>query len=126
MMKRRIATVFAVAAGFVLLGAGAAYADASITSVNDRGLAVWTENGDTLTVCDLVGDGLGARGYIYTPTPGDPANGTVLIKASDGNATDGCVSVSKNISETSTIGIKICSYAGSVVNNCRYGILSSR
>ena len=126
MMKRRIGTVVAAAAGLVLLGTTAAYADTTVYSVNngyDRGRATWTENGDTLMVCDLLPDGWGARGYIYLPNAGDHENGTVLIKASDGNATDGCVSVSKNISETVTIGIKVCTYAGSVVDNCEYEII---
>lgn len=121
MMKRRITTVFAAAAGFVLLSAGAAYAhDQLVTSWNngyERGYAKWTENGDSLLVCDEMADGWGIRGYIFKPTD-IYGNGTVILKVNDSNSTDGCVSVSKNVDETTPLGIKVCTYAGSEVSNC--------
>jgi hypothetical protein len=75
-------------------------------------------------VCDWEADGAGVRGYIYRPNTGDRENGTVLIKASDGNATNGCVSVSKDIDEHINIAIKVCLYSGSWVGNCQYSLIT--
>lgn len=85
------------------------------------GWAGWTENGDTLTVCDLSSDGYGVRGYIYTPnSSSDPGNGTVLIKGNDPSNDGNCATFAKDLSETSHISIKVCEYAGDVVTACRY------
>jgi hypothetical protein len=127
-MIRRITTILAATSAFVMLVVGTATADEVVYAWNPdtdyAGSAYWTENGDTLEVCDLDADGAGVRGYIYQPNAGDHGNGTVLIKASDGNSTDGCVSVAKNISETITIAIKVCLYQGDWVGNCDWSLIS--
>jgi hypothetical protein len=117
---RRAGVAVAVAAVGVVVNAGlASAADGGVS--NGSGGALWVENGDTLTVCDTLGDNKGVRGYIYRPNAGDPANGTVLIKASDPSNDGNCVSVSTNISETIAISIKVCNYQGASITNCVYG-----
>lgn len=129
-MIRRIATILAATCAFVMLVAGTAAADTSVyTTTSDgwyAGSATWTENGDSLQVCDERADGYGVRGYIYLPNAGDHANGTVLIKASDPSYDPNCVTVSKNISETVTIAIKVCLYKGASVGRCDWNLISSR
>lgn len=123
-MFRRIITVLAMASTTVLLAAGAAHAaDTWVYTASPaeyHGYASWTEDGDTLTVCDKNADGWGTRGYIYVPNQPNPANGTVLIKGNDPNATDGCYSYSENISETTALSIKVCLYSGALVGYCDY------
>lgn len=127
-MIRRITTVLAATGTLVLLATGVAAADPLVWTWNSdtpyAGSAQWTENGDTLEVCDRAADGAGVRGYIYRPNSGDHENGTVLIKASDGNATNGCVTASKDIDENITIAMKVCLYRGSAVFNCDYRVLT--
>lgn len=126
MIKRRIATVLTVAAGFVLLGASAAYAGDQRVEIDDYwygyslGHATWTENGDTLKVCDDYPDGYGVRGYIYVPYTGNEENGTVLMKASDPSNDGNCVTTTKNISETGPLYIKVCNYAGAAIGPCNW------
>lgn len=126
MMVRRITTILAATSAFVMLVVGTATADEIVYAWNANtdyaGSALWTENGDTLSVCDRAADGGGTRGYIFQPTDTN-GNGTVLIKASDSNSTDGCVSVAKNISETISIGIKVCLYQGDWVGNCDWALI---
>ena len=119
--RGRTATVFAAAAAGVLLTAGAAHAaDAYVSVLDDSGYATWTENGDNLQVCDRAADGWGVRGYIYRPYDGDPENGEVLIKASDPKYDTDCASVSKNLSETIPLSIKVCNYQGDKIVLCGY------
>jgi len=120
-MIRRITTTFALASAFFLAVAGTAQADNGYIFLNSGlGHANWIENGDRLEVCDDNPDGYGVRAYIYRPNSGDPGNGTVLIKASDPKYDYECASASKDISETITIYIKICRYAGSWVGDCNW------
>jgi hypothetical protein len=60
----------------------------------------------------------GIRAYIHVPNAPGSANGTVLLKGDDPNATDGCHSYSKNISETTALSIKVCLYSGATVDYC--------
>jgi hypothetical protein len=121
-MKYRLAGALALAAAGLLIGGGTSYAaDAGVYTGTGGGWAGWTENGDTLTVCDLDSDGYGVRGYIYTPnSSSDTGNGTVLIKGNDASNDGSCATFAKNLSETSHISIKVCEYAGDVVTACRY------
>jgi hypothetical protein len=113
--------VFAAVAAGVLLTAGAAHAaDAAVHVLDDSGEAIWTENGDNLQVCDDAADGWGVRGYVYRPYDGDPENGDVLLKASDGKYDTDCASVSKDISETIPLSIKVCNYKGTQIILCGY------
>lgn len=128
MTTRRLATAFALAGALTVLGAGAAQADdmqilIALSGRLTSGIGDWTENGDTLTVCDQRSDGWGTRGYIYQPTPGDPFNGTVLIKVSDPEHDGDCVAVSKNLSETISIAIKVCNYQGAKIAACEYAVI---
>jgi len=117
----RAGVACAVAAVGLVVGAGVAgAADGAVTTANGSGYADWVENGDTLTVCDRAGDDKGVRAYIYRPNAGDPANGTVLIKGDDPNATDGCRTYAKNIDESIVISIKVCNYQGASITNCVY------
>jgi hypothetical protein len=126
MMVRRITTILAATSAFIMLVVGTATADELVYAWNSNtykaGSALWTENGDTLFVCDRAADGAGTRGYIFQPTD-NQGNGTVLIKASDSNSTDGCVSAAKNISETIAIAIKVCLYQGDWVGNCEWALI---
>ncbi|MEO6084139.1 MAG: hypothetical protein ABIQ18_13660 [Umezawaea sp.] len=115
----RVGIAFAAAAVGVVVSAGVASA-ADGTVSNGSGRADWYEHADTLSVCDNKGDGRGVRGYIYRPNAGDPANGTVLIKASDPSDDGNCVSVSENIDESIAISIKVCNYQGASITNCVY------
>ena len=118
---RRAGAAFAVAAVGVVLNAGIASAGDGVVWVSDSsGWATWTENGDSLQVCDMKGDGWGVRGYIYRPYTGDPANGTVLIKASDPSYDEQCVAVSKNVDESVAISIKVCNYKGDSIIFCEH------
>ena len=58
------------------------------------------------------------RGYIYVPDHDQSDTGTVLIKASDPSSDGNCVAVSKNISESAIISIKVCKYQGARVDFC--------
>jgi hypothetical protein len=117
----RAGVAFAAAAVGVVVNAGVASAgDGSVWVGDNSGYATWVENGDTLTVCDMKGDGWGVRGYIYRPYAGDPANGTVLIKASDPSYNGECVAVSENIDESIAISIKVCNYKGSSLIYCEH------
>ncbi|MEH0548900.1 hypothetical protein QA802_39310 [Streptomyces sp. B21-105] len=65
-MKYRLAGALALGSAGLLIGGGTPYAaDAGAYTGTRGGWAGWTENGDTLTVCDLSSDGHGVRGYIY-------------------------------------------------------------
>ncbi|MEV6505406.1 hypothetical protein [Streptomyces sp. NPDC051642] len=120
-MKRKLITVLGLVAAGIFAGAGTSSADdAGVLTTTGNGYAAWTENGDTLTVCDLYGDGYGVRGYIYTPYASAPQNGTVLIKGNDKSADGNCASYAANLSETIHISIKVCEYAGDVVTYCAY------
>jgi hypothetical protein len=99
----------------------ASASDAGYYNSDSTGYASWVENGDTLTVCDLSADGWGVRGYVYEPYAGNEEDGTVLIKADDPSDDGDCTSVSKNISETVTIWLKVCNYAGASVVACYWG-----
>jgi hypothetical protein len=121
--RRRVTTVLATAAATVLVTAGAAHAyDATVHVLDDSGHADWHDIGDELTVCDDRADGWGVRGYIYRPNPGDPGNGTVLMKVSDPQYDENynCEGVSVNISETISISIKVCNYKGATITLCDY------
>jgi hypothetical protein len=119
--------VLATAAAGVLLISGTAYAsDAYVYVLDDSGWASWTENGDTLRVCDAEPDGWGVRGYIYRPNSGDPENGTVLIKASDGQYDNDCASVSVNVDESIRLSIKVCNYKGDSIVLCDYAAIPGR
>jgi hypothetical protein len=119
--------VLATAAAGVLLISGTAYAnDAGVYVLDDSGWAGWTENGDNLQVCDLEPDGWGVRGYIYQPNSGDPENGTVLMKASDGQYDDDCASVSVNVDESIRLSIKVCNYKGASIVLCGYKAIPGR
>jgi hypothetical protein len=110
-----------------MVTAGTAYAnDATVDVLDDSGHATWIENGDTLFVCDDAADGWGVRGYIYEPNAGDPANGTVLIKASDGKYDNECASVSVNVDESIRLSIKVCNYKGASVILCGYRSIPGR
>lgn len=125
--NRRAGTVLAAAAAGVLLVSGTAYAsDTSVSVADGSGWASWTENGDSLRVCDTEPDGWGVRGYIYRPNSGDPANGTVLMKASDPKYDDDCVAVSVNVDETIRLSIKVCNYKDSSVTLCGYRAIPGR
>ena len=88
---RRAGIAFAAAAVGVVISVGSASAaDGGLFTANGSGHAKWTENGDTLEVCDDYPDNKGVRAYIYRPNAGDPANGTVLIKGDDPKTSDGC------------------------------------
>lgn len=118
---RRISATFAAAAAVVLVSAGTAHAaswDVFVETFDSSGLAYWTENGDTLDVCDIRADGFGVRGYIYLPNASDPANGTVLFKGNDPSSAGDCTSFTKNIAENIPLGIKVCNYRGSDVVDC--------
>lgn len=123
-MLRKTITTLALAGTAALFASGNAQAADTVVDtpppVYQYGSAGWTENGDTLTVCDNVGDGWGTRGYIYVPDQPNPANGTVLIKGDDPKVSDGCHSFSKNISETTALSIKVCLYHGDTVDFCDY------
>lgn len=121
--QRRTATVFATAAAGVLLTAGAAYADLRVDVLDASGYAIWTEDGDNLQVCDHAADGWGVRGYIYRPYDSDPANGDVLIKASDPKYDADCASASVNLSETIPLSIKVCNYQGNKIVLCDYAAI---
>ncbi len=121
---RRAGVAFAAAAVGVVVNAGIASAgDGGVYVSDNSGYATWVENGDTLTVCDDKADGWGVRGYIYRPYAGDPANGTVLIKASDPSYNGECVSVSKNVDESVAISIKVCNYRDTNIIFCEYARL---
>ncbi|MEU2423354.1 hypothetical protein ABZ619_20405 [Streptomyces sp. NPDC007851] len=120
-MKRKLITVLGLAAAGIFAGAGtSSAADAGVYTTTGGGWAGWTENGDTLTVCDLSSDGYGVRGYIYTPYSSEPQNGTVLIKGNDPSNDGNCATFAQNLSETIHISIKVCEYAGDVVTYCDY------
>ncbi|MFD6419840.1 hypothetical protein [Streptomyces sp. NPDC060194] len=108
--KNRMAGMVAAAGATLMFASGTAQADAAVGISDGSGYATWTENGDTLTVCDTASDGWGVRGYIYRPYAGNPGNGDVLIKASSGG--NGCVAVSKDIAENIAISIKVVNYKG--------------
>jgi hypothetical protein len=118
--KRRVGIVFAAAAAGVLLTAGTAHANATVWVLDSSGFANWTENGDTLTVCDQSPDGWGVRGYIYRPYVGDVGNGTVLMKASDPQYDVDCAYVSVDIPESVSIYIKVCNYKGASIIYCQW------
>jgi hypothetical protein len=128
-MLRRIATVFAAATALVLGVAGTAYAHDQTVQLVDRwwgyhyGYATWTENGDTLKVCDTFSDGYGVRAYVYVPYTGDEENGTVLLKVSDPSNDGNCASTTKNINETTTISLKVCEYAGATIDSCAWELI---
>ena len=128
-MLRKTATVFAAATAIVLGAAGTAYAHDKTVELQDiwygfdYGYATWTENGDTLKVCDVYSDGYGIRGYVYIPNTGDEGNGTVLLKASDPSNNGSCVTTTKNISETTTIALKVCQYAGATIASCTWELI---
>ena len=129
--QRRAGTVLAAAAAGVVFASGTSYADdRSVYTDDQNGYAYWTENGDTLEVCDLHSDGWGVRGYVYRPKSGDPGNGTVLIKASDpkydGYASDFCVAVSVNVDENIRLSLKVCKYKGARIANCGYAAIPGR
>ena len=121
-MLRKTITALATTATAVLLATGTAQAaDAWVETpwpAQGHGTASWTENGDTLKVCDIEADGYGTRAYIYGPNQPNPANGTVLIKGNDPKSSDGCYTYSENISETTALSIKVCLYAGDFVGYC--------
>lgn len=125
-MLRRIATVIAAASALILGVAGTAYAHDKTVELDEwfynyaLGDATWTENGDTLKVCDDRADGYGIRAYIYVPYTGDEGNGTVLVKVSDPSYDGSCVSTTKNISETTQISLKVCQYAGATIGECTW------
>ena len=117
----RAGAVFAAAAVGIVVSAGvASAANGSVSVADNSGYASWLENGDTLTVCDSKADGWGVRGYIYRPYSGDPANGTVLIKASDPSSDGNCVALSDNIDESIAISIKVCNYKGDSIIYCQH------
>jgi hypothetical protein len=120
-MKHKLITVLGLVAAGVLASSGTSQAaDSGVYTATGGGWAGWTENGDTLTVCDLSADGYGVRGYIYTPYSSNPENGTVLIKGNDPSDDGNCATFAKNLSETAHISIKVCEYAGDVVKYCEY------
>lgn len=120
-MTHKLITVAGLVAAGVLASTGTSQAaDAGVYTTTGGGWAGWTENGDTMTVCDISSDGYGVRGYIYTPYAGDPANGTVLIKGNDASNDGNCATFAENLSETRSISIKVCQYAGDVVKSCAY------
>jgi hypothetical protein len=119
--------VLATAAAGVLLISGTAFAnDAAVDVLDNSGFATWTENGDTLRVCDTEPDGWGVRGYIYRPDSGDPENGTVLIKASDGQYDTDCASAAMNVDESIRLSIKVCNYKGASIVLCDYAAIPGR
>jgi hypothetical protein len=119
--------MLAAAAAGVMVTAGTAHAsDAGLYVLDGSGHATWTENGDTLQVCDDEADGWGVRGYIYVPNSGDPANGTVLIKASDPKFDSECKSVSVNLDESIDLSIKVCNYQGDSIILCAYESIPGR
>lgn len=120
-LKHKLITMIGLVAAGVLASSGTAQAaDAGLYTATGGGWAGWTENGDTMTVCDLSSDGYGVRGYIYTPYSGNPGNGTVLIKGNDPSNDGNCATFAKNLSESAPISIKVCQYAGDVVRDCAY------
>ncbi|MCG8925036.1 hypothetical protein [Lentzea sp. CC55] len=119
-MSRAGVTVAAAAAALLVSAGVASAGDGGVSVADNSGYADWIENGDTLTVCDQRADGWGVRGYIYRPYAGDPANGTVLIKASDPSYNGECVSVSENIDESVAISIKVCNYKDSSIIYCQH------
>jgi len=124
-MIRRIATALTAASAVVLLSAGVAQAADTRVYTQDLwgtylGSATWTENGDSMEVCDTAADGWGVRGYIYVPNAPFPEDGTVLIKGNDPSSDGKCAAFSKNISETTALSIKVCIYRGSSVTYCEY------
>ncbi|WP_329174656.1 hypothetical protein [Streptomyces sp. NBC_01477] len=123
-MKRRyIALLGLVAAGmYVSSGTSWSY-DAKTWTDDFSGYAYWTENGDSMQVCDDAADGYGVRGYIYTPNVSDPINGTVLFKGDDPSSNGTCETYSKDINETGHIGIKVCNYSGATVIRCGYHLI---
>lgn len=125
MTKRRwkhwggVLSVMCVTAGGMVFAAGTAYADVDLYLGNGNfSHAAWTENGDTLRVCDEKADGMGTRAYIYRPDYEESDTGTVLIKVSDPKSDGNCVAVSKDISENIEIALKVCAYRGDVVQPC--------
>lgn len=126
MALRRTAAVFAAAVAFTVIASGTASASNTyVEAYGDAymGSADWVENGDTLVVCDERPDGWGIRGYVYQPNPGDPYNGTVLIKASDPKDDGVCAWVSKDLSETMTIALKVCAYKGARIEYCDFTLV---
>jgi hypothetical protein len=125
-MFRRFITTFALASAFFLGVSGTAYADDAFVHLDHAlGSAYWHENGDSLEVCDDNPDGHGVRAYIYRPNPGgDAGNGTVLIKASDPSYNQICTWASQDISETISISIKVCRYAGDWVGDCKWKVIT--
>lgn len=118
---RKAFTVIGLVTAGVFAGAGTSQAaDAGVYTATGGGWGGWTENGDTLTVCDLSADGYGVRGYIYTPYASAPQNGDVLIKGNDPSDDGNCATFAKNLSESIHISIKVCEYAGDVVKDCNY------
>ena len=120
-----VSAVLALAAAGIVAGTGTSYAgtvtpqsDGGVYTTTGGGYASWTENGDTLSVCDIAGDGHGVRGYIYEPSSAGSSGGHVLIMGNDPESTDGCHAFYKNISETVAISLKVCEYQGTVVNDC--------
>lgn len=126
--KRSAATVLAATAASVLMVSGTAHAnDIGIYVGNRSGWASWTENGDSLQVCDDRPDGWGVRGYIYEPNGrNDPGNGTVRLKASDPKSDGNCVAVSVDVNERITLSIKVCNYKGASIANCAYAAIPGR
>ncbi|MFD4522712.1 hypothetical protein ACFWP7_01975 [Streptomyces sp. NPDC058470] len=123
-MKYRLTGAVVLAAAGLLIGGGTSYADGYLYTGTYGGYAAWTEDGDTLKVCDVSSDGYGVRGYIYTPnSSSDAGNGTVLIKGNDPSNDGSCATFAKDVSETSHISIKVCEYAGDVVTACRYAAI---
>lgn len=119
--------MLATAAAGVVLLSGTAYAsDTGLYLTDGSGWASWTEKGDKLVVCDVDPNGWGVRGYIYRPNSIGSANGTVVMKASDPKYDDDCVATSVDVDETIRLSIKVCSYKGSSVVDCRYIAIPGR
>ncbi|NUO42519.1 MAG: hypothetical protein HOV73_08140 [Streptomyces sp.] len=120
-MKRKLITVLGLVAAAIFAGAGTSQAaDVVVYTTTGGGRAGWTENGDTLTVCDISSDGYGVRGYVYTPYSDAPQNGTVLIKGNDPSNDGNCAAFPGDLSESIHISLKVCEYAGDVVTYCDY------
>jgi hypothetical protein len=87
------------------------------------GYAEWTEDGDTLKVCDIenVGD-WHARAYIYIPDAPGSGTGQVLQAVSDNSDNGSCSAYFEDIPEGVSIDMKVCvtNSAGVINSTCNW------
>lgn len=116
----------ATAASVMFVSGTASASDTSLSTPDHAGAASWTENGDTLRICDNDPDGWGVRAYVYRPNAADPWNGTVLIKGNDPKFDNDCTAVSEDVDEYIRLSIKVCLYKGASIKNCSYRSIPGR